>query len=830
MDWSAEGCSRTQELGITATIETMDKPNLQYGYEETNGGVRVQPTGNFDEHPVPTVDVYGAIWRRKSVIILMSLLGAGIASVLYTQATPVFASVLRLMLFVQAPPSVINGEVIPQQVALEKQRVLLSGQTVLADAMKKGQLDKLETFRGSDSPYGELRSMLKVSPVGKDLSSDSLEIQCEGTHKADLQGILNQVVQSYISAIGDDSETSGRESVQLIEKLQESLVEEQKRYQNRYYELLKGLNLTAENDKGRWSNPYILELEKLRIQRDELIREFRDADQLLEQVRIAVDPENPREELMRLAVIEAKKHFNVDRKDNGGLFFDPLSDEDKQRLSRYEQRMELANQDVVSLDAERQESATRYGARHPQVEFIEARYQAALATRNRLAEELDTLRAFLKDEEEINRKSAAMSQEVRTRDQDILQLYAASLLNQRERAKYNLDKVTDDIAELSEESNKIAGDIAELNMLRDQIDERGASVSQILDKLSAMRAMSGNYSATRVKIIDEASLPGQIYPKLWKFLFGGLLLGGLLGVGLAILIDHSDLAYRTPIDIQDSLNVPVICKIPRIKKGKVSEDFVGSPMLVTAYNPSCSVAETFRAARTSLLFTMAQTGSKVFMFTSPSPGDGKSTTVANLAISLAQTNKTVCLVDADYRRPRVQQNFGVQFEPGGMQYLLGECTLDEALRPCEFQANLTLLTTGGRPKNPGEIVASHGFADMLEQLKNRFDIVLIDSPPVIPVADTTAIASLVDGIIMVLRIRRGVILSAHKAKSRLDMVQANLVGVFVNGMDENLYYNEYGTYYRGAYYYGYNYGRYYDKQYADYSDNKRIDDKRSVKK
>ena len=412
---------------------------------------------------------------------------------------------------------------------------------------------------------------------------------------------------------------------------------------------------------------------------------------------------------------------------------------------------------------------------------------------------------------------------MRTRDQETLQLYTAALLNQRERAKYTLDKLSEDITDLSEKSNQIAGDITELNMLRDQIDERRESVTQILEKLSAMRVVSGNYSTTKVKIIDEASSPEQVYPKLWKFLAVGLFVGGLLGACLAVLIDHSDLAFRTPIDIQESLNVPVICKVPRIRKGRVSKDFVGSPMLITAYNSNSSVSETFRAARTSLLFSAAQSGSKVFMFTSPSPGDGKSTTIANLAISLAQTNKRVCLVDADYRRPRVQQNFGVQFEPGGMQYLMGESSLDEALRPCEFQNNLTLLTSGGRPKNPGELVASNGFADMISELRSRFDIVLIDSPPVIPVADATSLSAVVDGIVLVLRIRRGVILSARKAKERLDMVQANLMGVVVNGMDENIYYNEYGTYYRGAYYSGYNYGRYYDRQYSDYSDRPRTE-------
>lgn len=819
----------------------MDRPNLQYGFDDASSIGRA--SGVPDEPPIPNIDFYGALWRRKSVIVLLSVLGAAIASLLYTQVTPVYASVMKLMLFVQAPPSVINGEVVPQPVSLEKHRVLLSGQTVLAEAIRNGQLDKLPTFQGADSPISDLRKMLTISPVGKDLTSDALEIECEGKIKEDLPGILNQVVASYISAIEKDSEISGKESVELIERLQRSLVDDQKVDQDRYYQLLKELNLTAENDKGRWVNPYVSEIEKLRLERDEILQEFRDADQQLQQIQVAMDPQNKRDDLLRLAVIEGRKYFNLDKQDRGLDFLNGMSEEDRLRLMRYEQRMEAANADVVAMDSERVEAQARYGAKHPQVEFVEGKYQAAVATRNRLNQELETLRGFLRREQEIEKNGDAisgpgglrnemvesvaesLSKEVRTRDSDILQIYAAAMSNKRDRAKYNLDRIAEDITELTNKSTVIAGDITELNMLRDQIEDRRNTVGQILEKLSAMRAMSNSYSSTRVKIIDEASYPLQVFPKLWKFLLAGLTLGGLLGCGLAILIDHSDLAYRTPIDIQENLNTPVLCKIPRIKKSKVPEGFSGSPMLVATHQPNSSVSESFRAARTSLLFTAAQNGGKVFMFTSPSPGDGKSTTIANLAISLAQTNKRVCLVDADYRRPRVQQNFGVQFEPGGMQYLEGQCSLDDAIRPCEFQNNLSLITTGGRPKNPGELVASHTFSEFINELRTRFDFILIDSPPVIPVADATSICSLVDGIIMVLRIRRGVVLSAHKAKSRLSMVNGNLIGVIVNGMDENLYYNEYGTYYRGSYYHGHSYKKYYDKKYSDYSDRVRKDDR-----
>jgi chromosome segregation ATPase len=344
---------------------------------------------------------------------------------------------------------VINGEVVPQTVPLEKQRVLLSGQTVLSDAMRRGQLEKLPTFIGAESPLSDLRRMLTIAPVGKDLSSDALEIICEGGVKEDLQGILNQVVASYINAIEKDSEISGKESVELIERLQKSLLEDQKRDQDRYYQLQKELNLTAENDKGRWINPYVTEIEKLRLARDEVVSEFRQADQQLEQLKVAIQDTSGGDEKIRLAVIEAKKYFNLDKQQPGIDLFNPMTDEDRQRLIRYEQRMESANADMVVLEAERQEALNRYGARHPQVEFVEAKYQAAVQTRKKLNEELETLKDLLRDEEEISKKSEALTKEVRTRDQEIMQLYATALTNQRDRSKYNLDRLSEDIADLT---------------------------------------------------------------------------------------------------------------------------------------------------------------------------------------------------------------------------------------------------------------------------------------------------------------------------------------------------------------------------------------------
>ncbi|MFN9603426.1 MAG: polysaccharide biosynthesis tyrosine autokinase [Planctomycetota bacterium] len=800
----------------------MKQGNASQDADEGLSGYRSAPTvSGVEEKPVPTIDFMGGLWRRKSIVLLLATVGAGLGWLCYARETPTYMSRMRIMLWTQAPPSVIEGDSLPQRIALEKHRTLISRTFVLKTAFEAGGLAKLKTFANSQAPYGDLRGMLNVSAVGNDGSSDALEIRCEGKIAQDLEPILIQVVDKFIAATTEDYRELGEKSMELIKDLQTKLEQDKSAVQTRYYQLVKDLGLITETEEGSLESPFLADLEKMKTQKDEHLRDYRKSDQLLREIQEILSSEQPDVDAMKLAAIEARKFLNLAEPEDE---YSTVESEEQQRLVRYEQRLESITGEVLALEAERSETARRFGENHPQVEFISSKYRTALVAKNRLMEELDSLRSITDNESLKTKKVAAVMEDARLRDAELVRIYAVALRNQRERAKYNLEKSDEDIQLLTEKSKDTLEDWVEVNMLRDQIKESGASVSQVLEKLAALEVIANekNYSATRVKIIDDPSAPRKIAPEFSKFLLIGTLLGGLLGAALAVLIDHSDLAYRTPIDIQESMNVPVLCKIPRIKKLKLSHDFKGSPMLVTALSPGNSASETFRAARTSLLFAAGQNGHRVLMLTSPSPGDGKSTTAANLAISLAQTDKKVCLVDSDFRRPKVKENFGIQDDIGCMQYLNGKISLEEAMHPCAIQSNLTLLTTGGYPTNPGELVSSTPYAEMIAELKSRFDFVLIDCPPVIPVADATSICSLVDGIIMVLRIRRGVILSAQKAKERLDLVQGNLMGIIVNGMDQNSYYNEYGTYYRGAYY-GSNYFRFtyphhYSSKYAEYSD------------
>jgi succinoglycan biosynthesis transport protein ExoP len=770
------------------------------------------------------IDFLGGVWRRKAIVLLIATIGAGLGWFFYTREVPTYMSRMRIMLWMQNHSSVIDGDLTPQRVALEKHRTLLASSAVLKSAIESGSLGKLKTFQDSGSAYGQLRGMLTVTGVGNDVSSDALEIRCEGKYPDDLRIILDQVVDKFIAATTEDDRELGEKSVTLIKELQSKLEQDKSRIETRYYQLVKELGLVSETDGGSFESPYLADLGKLKGERDEHLRDYRKSDQLLDEVQGALQPDQANDDMRKLVVISAKKHFSINGQDEANK---SIESEEQQRILRYEQRLELVNAEVLSIDAERTETAKRFGENHPQVEFINSRYRTLLFAKKNLEEELATIRSSVENDPARADKLNAAVEDVRMREAELVRLYAASLQSQRERAKYNLEKTDEDIKTLTEKSKAILEDIVEVNMLRDQLRDSGASVGQVLEKLAALEVISNekSFSSTRVKVIDEPSAPAQVAPVLYRFLLLGTLMGGLLGAALAVLIDHSDLAYRTPIDIQESLHAPVLCKVPKIKKEKVDQGFRGSPMLIAATKPNNYASEAFRAARTSILFAAGQTGNKVFMVTSPSPSDGKSTTIANLAISLAQTDKKVCLIDSDFRRPRVKQNFGIQDDLGATQYLIGQSSLEDIMRPCEFQNNLTLITTGGTPNNPGELVSLPAYAEMIAELRRRFDFVLIDCPPLLPVADSTSICSAADGIIMVLRIRRGVIVSAQKAKERLDLVHGNLLGVIVNGMDQNLYYNEYGAYYRGAYYgsnlYGYGYSNYDQQRYASYSDGKR---------
>ncbi len=304
-----------------------------------------------------------------------------------------------------------------------------------------------------------------------------------------------------------------------------------------------------------------------------------------------------------------------------------------------------------------------------------------------------------------------------------------------------------------------------------------------------------------VEIIDPALTPKMpIKPNKKKNLALGLILGLMLGTGLVFLLDYMDQTVKTAEDVRDKLGLNVFGIIPRIPFA--DEDArLPSRRLVTTLEPKAPVVEAFRALRTNLNYTIAKQKHKIIMVSSSLPGEGKSTVAGNLAVVMSQTGAKVLLVGCDLRRPSLYGMFGLKNVPGLVDLLTSEN--QAALRHVE-KPKLDLLTAGTVPPNPAEILASNRFAKFLQMARDRYDYVVIDAPPVLPVTDTQILAPLVDLCLVVLEPCRVPEKAARQMVEALKSVDAKIAGVILNDKTGRgfKYYGSYG-YYGNRYYRGY---------------------------
>lgn len=203
--------------------------------------------------------------------------------------------------------------------------------------------------------------------------------------------------------------------------------------------------------------------------------------------------------------------------------------------------------------------------------------------------------------------------------------------------------------------------------------------------------------------------------------------------------------------------------------------------LVTHFNPRSPVSEAYRQLRTNIQFSSLDKPLRTLLVTSTSPQEGKSTTLANLAVTVAQTGSSVLVVDCDLRRPTLQRIFGVRNDRGLTSMLLSD-SLDVVPKLSTDVPGLSVLPSGPLPPNPAELLASRRMTEVIERLKNEAEMVIFDSPPVIAVTDAAVLASKLDGVLLVISAGKTKRDLAQRAKAMLDKVNARIIGVVLNNV------------------------------------------------
>ena len=316
---------------------------------------------------------------------------------------------------------------------------------------------------------------------------------------------------------------------------------------------------------------------------------------------------------------------------------------------------------------------------------------------------------------------------------------------------------------------------------------------------------------SNVRIVDPAVPPERpVKPKKKMNLLLGIFMGLGLGVGIAFVKEYLDHAVRSSEDL-DKLGLTTISIVPKIdiksalekiqQDGKVDdEEYALKSRLISHYDPKSTVAEAYRTLRTNIQFMNPDQPLKSLVVSSGGPGDGKSTTVANIAITFANLEKKVLLIDGDLRKPILHKVFDVSRGPGLTHRLIQDLNDQDVIRETHVP-NLYLVTCGDVPPNPSELLASQKLKDFIVRMKAEYDIVLIDSPPIIAVTDASILSTLTDAIMLVVNSGSTDQRVLKRSIDLLSQVNTNLIGAVLNSVNISAGYDSYYYYYHYYYYY-----------------------------
>ncbi len=371
---------------------------------------------------------------------------------------------------------------------------------------------------------------------------------------------------------------------------------------------------------------------------------------------------------------------------------------------------------------------------------------------------------------------------IRTRQEQLV----GELLSAGEQVQAKVDELEQEIRQLGE------GAGPDIDRERGALLARQDSYAQQLDQLQLARNLT---DSDGVRLVGRAVEPtSPVEPTPLRNALLALVVGLMLGVGLAFLREQLDDTVKTKDELERATGgLGTLALIPTLANWRDRS----RPQVVSLSEPASPVAEAYRSLRTSVQFIGLQHPVQVIQLTSPNASEGKTTTLANLAVALAGAGQRVVVLCCDLRRPRIHEFFGLSNATGFTSVLLGEIPLSASLQGVPGQNRLALLASGPPPPNPSELLASQRSADVLLALRSECDVVLVDSPPVLPVTDSIVLSRMVDATILVGTAGRTTRKEYQRAVELLRQVDAPLIGSVLNGVDQEDLFG-----------YGYGYGYY----------------------
>lgn len=695
------------------------------------------------EREIHLLDYWRIIRKRKWIVLGVLLAVTGVTTVRMYREPPVYDAIGKLLINEQGPLRLSN-EREPQQVVmsgdaqyLETQLIVLKSRSLAKRVIDRLRLDRVGEFReiaaGISDPAIRSRQLaeLLTNNLTVDLTRNAriVNVTYASTDPKLAADVVNTLCNEYIS-----------------------------------YTLDSRANSTQQARK--WLADQMVEMrDKARTLGEDLMTYTRDNKivQLGENQTITVERLSDLNKRVSEAMgerIKAETMYNMSRDPNTSIDALPpvLADPAIQTL----------NTNAAALRQNLAQLSATYTSASPKVQQVQ----------QQLAEVEDQIstqkRRILANLETAYRTAVAHEQELRRE----MERQRGETLQQNERS-------------------------IEMGLKQREVQNAAQLYGDLLNKLQDVSLLA-TLTTTNIQVLDQAEIPAApARPRKKVNIALSMVIGLALGLGMAFFIEYLDNTVKSTEDVDRLLGLAALGVVPALdsldRKGRLALPAISGkdkedarPLLTQEENSKSSFGEAYRSLRTSILLSSAERPPKSMLFTSSRPGEGKTTTAINTAISLAHTGAKVIIVDGDLRKPGLHKALGVKGTPGLSAYLTRPLELSSIIE-LHTTPNLSVIPSGAIPPNPSELLSSAKMRQAIRELSEQYEYVVIDSPP-ISTSDALILSTMVDGVIMVIRCGGTPKEMVTRAKRALEDVNARIFGVVLNRVDvhqDNYYYHYY---------------------------------------
>lgn len=709
--------------------------------------------------PQSSLRISDILVRQRWVILGFMSLGLALSSLYWSKARVWYQSSAKVLVS-QRDPSLasgaIQGENMVDEDVLANHMEVVRSRRIVEGALKRHSLTELpsilEHIEDEDEDSADyVIEHLKLSRGGEGTAKDarSLAIRFEHTDAEDARLVLEAIVIEYQLFLNEQLSKAMSEANDLVKEARDSLETELSEVQEEFIAARQNAPVLYQGEDS--SNMYVQgysklheELLDLDIKESELRSRLKKAEDLLA---------NKGEEGQIL--IEDLGIIDTDSLARLGIFAGMQSNAARGTpfLSAQADRVEQARLtgELLTMETELRKMKADLGLKHPEVKKLEDQVQFV---GERLAEREKSLKPSL--------------EEVELTPRGLLSAYISFLQKDVAEIAETRSELTIKMADAEKLARALVEYELKEGMIKSRVDRTQTLFDGLVEQLRGLDVASGMHGFVH-ELLESPRKGEEIWPSLPLCGVGGLMLGLVAGLFSAVMIDQLDTRFRTSSEIDSAIGLPILTRVGGFKTD-------GAFPIVADNSPE---GESFRILRTLLLTDIRAGNLHVISATSPLPGDGKTTILANIAASFAKLNMSVVLIEGDMRRPTFHKRFNVPDERGLSDVLKGKCELDEVLMPSGVQ-NLTLMTSGTGAADPSELLQNSVFDELLVALKARFQLVIIDVGPVLAVSDPVIVAQKSDGMLLVVRSSNDTRQQVIDTVETLRSANAKMLGCIVN--------------------------------------------------